>query len=116
MPVLKLPELLALAIERSLPRHCAVAFCEYLDHGRPLGGFLQAIVANDLYVAAKKSDPMNYQALRQYVDFLYEAADPRAYGSYKRYDVWVKTRAYTVDLTDPQTAQSHDGPEGQDRD
>lgn len=116
MPVSQdIAELLALAAQRGVPSHCAEPLCKYLAFGEPVGGFLQSVLANDLYVACKKPDVTNAYALQVYVDFLYEIADPRSYGSYKRYDAWVKTRAYTVDLTEPQNLRQHDGPEGQDR-
>lgn len=116
MPVSRdLDELLSLAEVRGVPYHCREQLCKYLATGHPVGGFLQALIANDLHYTVKRADVINTYALLTYVDFLLEAADPRSYGTYARYDTWVKTRAYTVDLTDLQSLQQHDGPEGQDR-
>lgn len=91
--------LVAHGITGGIPRHMRTALADYLAYGHPTGDFLKALLSNDLYGALHRADLENRMRLPNYIDYLTQHADPRAYGTHERYDTWVKTKAFTIDPT-----------------
>ncbi len=73
-----------------IPHHCREGVRAYLVQGRPTGGFLSAIFANDLRLAMAKTDDMNKGRIQDYLDFLCMYAPAKAHGSLANFGAWLK--------------------------
>ena len=62
----------------------------YIAHGIPAGGFLGAVLANDLRGASLRADASNQIALVAIVAYLEERCPKECWGSYERVDKWIK--------------------------
>ncbi len=73
-----------------VPAHCRVGVQAWIEHGRVPGGFLQAVIKNDLFLAAVRADQINAGAFRDYAHFFYNETPSECYGSKDNFDVWKK--------------------------
>ena len=64
----------------------------YIEHGIPPGGFLQAVICNDLYLAAGKADHRNIGNLPAYVEYFYNHAPMDCWGNKKKMDAWIERK------------------------
>ncbi len=70
----------------------------YMLHGIPPGGFLTALLSNDLMEAFARADDENGENMRRWCQFLYNYAPSGSYGSPARFDAWLdKFAAQFVD-------------------
>lgn len=69
------------------------AIRDYLNAGRQPGGFLTAVICNDLKAACSRADEVNLAALPAIVAFLYNEAPAAAWGSREKMDAWIDKRA-----------------------
>lgn len=74
-----------------VPGHCRPGLAEYLLVGCPVGGFLEAVLSNDLMGALGKADDVNLRALHAYGMFLYNHAPLGSYGSPENYKAWIES-------------------------
>jgi hypothetical protein len=65
----------------------------YLEHGRPVGSFLTAVLSNDLKRAVAKADDVNLPLLPAYVSYLYDHAPYASWGSEQAVETWIATHA-----------------------
>jgi len=72
-----------------LPRYMHEGICEYVENGRPVGGFLQAVISNDLKEACTHADDVNRHLLFEYMEFFYNYAPRACTGSPEAYQAWV---------------------------
>jgi hypothetical protein len=72
-----------------VPVHMHDGYIRYLLAGIEPGGFLVAVLANDLRAAVQRADPINQHALAAHIDFLCTAAPAAAWGSYAHVQGWV---------------------------
>jgi hypothetical protein len=79
----------------AVPEHLHTGLVEYLAARRPVGGFLLAVLENNLALAAVRADPESARALRELVLFLSNFASATAWGSTEAVAAW---------LTDPTPA------------
>lgn len=75
-----------------IPPHMMKAINEYVKHGKPLGGFLRAVFANDLRRAICKADEDNAPILKTYVAYVHWEIPDCCHGSYEAIDQWMKDR------------------------
>lgn len=80
-------------IERGLASYVAVelqgGLARYMfDRVRP-GGFLQAVLRNDLLEAVNRMEPGSYEVLRGLTAFLYNFAPANSWGSAERVEKWL---------------------------
>lgn len=61
----------------------------YIDHKIPPGGFLQAILCNDLKEAMGRADGSNRRRVFEYVEWLYNFAPASCWGSPEKYRAWL---------------------------
>ena len=73
-----------------IPVHCRDGLKNYLVSGIPVGSFLSAVICNDLTNACGCADDVNRHALFDYVQFLYQYAPHRAWGSPQAYKDWIE--------------------------
>lgn len=74
----------------AIPGHCRPGLRNYIDYGLPVGGFLEALLKNNLADAVLSADYMNRQALLAYARLLRNCLPPEAWGSAEAYDAWLK--------------------------
>ncbi len=82
-------DLYARALERGVPEHDIESLVMYLTKGRPLGGFLEAVVDNDLHGAIARADMANRLRLPEIMLFLDRDAPKGAFGFKGAYDNWL---------------------------
>lgn len=82
-------EYVAAMEECGVPEHMHHALAEYLTDGFLVGGFLSAVLTNDLKDAVGRADHININALPNYVRFLYNHAPSTAWGSVEAVDAWI---------------------------
>lgn len=78
--------------------HCPAAFLQslkmYADHHLSTGGFLHAVLENDLAAAVNRSDPESLEALRSIVGVAYNFLPAACWGSRAKVAAWLtKDRA-----------------------
>jgi hypothetical protein len=78
-----------------VPVHMHDAYIRYLLAGIEPGGFLVAVLANDLRAAVQRADTINQHALAAHMDFLCTAAPAAAWGSYAQVAAWVTVMTAT---------------------
>ncbi len=79
-------------IEHRIPGHMYEAILCHVLEGRPTGGFLTALLANDLMRAAQSADDANFHAIGPWLRFLYQCVPGAALGSYDAVQVWQHAR------------------------
>jgi hypothetical protein len=73
-----------------IPLHMRDGIRSYvLDH-LPVGGFLTAVIQNDLSAAASAADVENEIALGRWAKLLYNYAPSACHGSRNRMEAWLK--------------------------
>lgn len=71
-----------------LPEHMRGAVERYLSDGIPPGGFLEAVICNDLAGAVGRADPTNRRRLTDIVCFFMWHTPLRCWGSVPQYADW----------------------------
>ena len=74
----------------SVPRHMRAAIQNYLEDGQRPGGFLTALLSNDLMEAFNRADPANPQPMRAWVHFLRNELPIDSYGSPENFNRWIE--------------------------
>ncbi len=67
-------------------------FRRYVDGGVPTGGFLRAVLENDLSLAVKRADLVNRRRIHDVVRFLDELP-PVCWGSKRKVEGWLELHA-----------------------
>lgn len=62
----------------------------YIEHGCPPGGFVEAVLNNDLKESYGRADDHNLLAIPAIVAFLFNEAPRRCWGSAERVQLWMK--------------------------
>ena len=76
-----------------IPEHMKLAMTEYIESGRPVGSFLEAILTNNLKKAVANADDTNICIIPAYVKFLYNEAPSGCWGSPANYQHWLDYHA-----------------------
>lgn len=74
---------------KQIPPHMMSRLNAYINHGTYVGGFLQAVISNDLKQAVSRADDTNINLLPAYVIYLYNEAPALCWGSRERFDAWI---------------------------
>ena len=64
----------------------------YVDHGRPTGGFLRAVLANDLMQAIASGDESSLNNLPAICRYIYNEIPGNVHGSYAAVDAHVAAK------------------------
>ena len=75
---------------RNLPPYMWGAVSRYLQHGIEPGGFLKAVLCNDLFGAYARADNMNTEVMKDWCMFIYNAVPGGCHGSVETYERWVE--------------------------
>jgi hypothetical protein len=62
----------------------------YIDHKIEPGGFLTAVLCNDLTEATGRADVYNRRKLFEYIQFLYNDAPGDCWGSREKVSAWLR--------------------------
>jgi hypothetical protein len=73
----------------NVPAHTQQALADYIENGVPVGGFLNAVLANDLIGAVGSADAQNIKALKDIVGWVCACAPQGSYGSEALYRRWL---------------------------
>ena len=85
-----------------LPEHMRGAMRRWIQDGLWPGGFLTAVLQNDLVGAAMHADQINRYRLFEYADFLYNEAPRPAWGSVEATKAWAAGHIEARELTKKQ--------------
>jgi hypothetical protein len=72
-----------------IPLTCATGLAEYAVYGRQVGGFLTAVLCNDLMDACGRADATNKALIPAYAKILYNDMPSGCYGSGAKHDAWI---------------------------
>jgi hypothetical protein len=75
-----------------IPEHMMEAIIRYVDRGVPLGNFLTAVFANDLFQAVARADDYNSKIIPVYVRYIYNRCPIGCNGSYQDVESWIKKK------------------------
>ena len=73
-----------------IPEHMRESVILYVDHGIPPGGFLRAVLENNLTEAAAQADEINKHHLYDWACVMYNEIPQIARGSREMVDRWLK--------------------------
>lgn len=74
----------------SIPRHTQADLERYIENGEPVGGFLTAVLCNDLMKAAQMADEYNRPVLADIARYIAYYAPLAAYGDFKKMKAWIQ--------------------------
>lgn len=80
------------ALALLIPEHMQQGLRLYLEDGLEPGGFLYAVLTNDLAGAVGRADSTNVRRLPEYVQFLYNYAPAGSWGSERKVAAWMDAR------------------------
>ena len=73
-----------------IPENLKQSLDRYAEHKIPTGGFLHAVLANDLMEAVGRADDFNVKLLWDICNYVYNDMPITCHGSYKIVDEWLK--------------------------
>ena len=76
---------------RGVPNHLRYGLAGYILWSRPVGGFLTAVLSNDLEGTILRADTDSMVGLRQLVLFLHGEAPATSWGSPEKVERWKGT-------------------------
>ena len=65
-----------------IPEHTLAALDRYVNHRLQPGGFLTAVLSNDLFSAVGRADSQNKLVLAEICQYIYNEVPGNAWGSY----------------------------------
>lgn len=65
---------------------------EYVENGRPLGGFLYAIFTNDLWAATGRADSINLPLIPLYVNYIHNQTPFGCHGNCYMVKKWMESK------------------------
>jgi hypothetical protein len=72
----------------------------YVDQGKGVGDFLQAVICHDLWGAVGHADDENRDNLPAYCAFFHNHVPADCHGSREKYKAWIKKHADAMDQLD----------------
>jgi hypothetical protein len=79
-----------------IPDHTKAALDRYVEHKILPGGFLMAVLSNDLFGAVGRADSQNLAALPDIVKYVYNEMPGDSWGSEGQIYKWVEDRFYKM--------------------
>jgi hypothetical protein len=73
-----------------IPEHLKESLHGYARYKVPTGGFLRAVLANDLVGAFSKGDKESLAALKDIASYVYNELPSDCWGSYKIVNEWLE--------------------------
>lgn len=88
-PLLNLDDSCPPVVAAQVPNHIRLSIDAYVMYGRPVGNFLQAVLANDLMDAMRRADFFNRRMIYEICAYIHNAAPQACWGSRERYTAHV---------------------------
>ncbi|MEF8794030.1 hypothetical protein [Thiohalorhabdus sp.] len=85
---MEIPDFAKKAMARGIDEPEALSLHHYITRGDPLGGFLSAVMSNQLVEAYSKADNHNRQHMEAYAFFLFNDAPMDCWGSPEAVQEW----------------------------
>jgi hypothetical protein len=82
-----------LAAKYNVPFTIIESLDRYVDHRVPTGGFLNAVLANDLRESCARADWDNRSRIFEITNFCYNEIPAICWGSYEKVDEWLKRKS-----------------------
>jgi hypothetical protein len=79
----------ALIHYQAVPTKILEGLYNYGKHGYPLGGFLTAVVCNDLREACMRADDVNRHLIFEIVNYIYNEIPAPSWGSSDKVQAWL---------------------------
>lgn len=76
-----------------IPEATREAMVEYVENRREPGGFLSAVICNNLINAVGRADKHNLLVLKEIVQWFYNVAPSCCFGSPEKMSSWLKNEA-----------------------
>ena len=76
--------------DSQIPDHMVEPIEAYVQYGRPVGGFLTALLSNDLTGSVARADDTNRQALPAYAMLMHCRLPSQCHGSREKVDAWLQ--------------------------
>jgi len=76
-------------VAMEIPSQLVESLERYRDQGVPTGGFLEAVLSNDLKEAFGRADPFSRAAMFEIVSWCYNEMPSAAWGSPERVEAWL---------------------------
>lgn len=73
-----------------IPQHMKESLARYVEQRIPCGGFLTAILSNDLKESFARADDQNINLIKEYVIYCYNEIPSICWGSPERVEAWLK--------------------------
>jgi hypothetical protein len=73
-----------------IPERMEESLRAYLEDHRSVGGFLRAVIENDLLRAVTQADNENIANLPAFVGYLWDNAPLECWGTPEKYKTWIK--------------------------
>lgn len=81
------------ALDRLVPGHLHAGLRRYVEERRATGGFLRAVLSNDLFGAIGQADSESLAGLVGLVQWIYCHVPSNCYGSPEKVTAWLEARA-----------------------
>lgn len=76
--------------ELDIPEHMHSGVIQYVEHGVEPGGFLKAVLSNNLVDSFSKADGLNKNKIDKYITLLYNHIPADCWGSHEKVVSWMK--------------------------
>lgn len=76
-----------------LPEYLRESMEDYIERGQEVGGFLYAVLTNDLSEAVGRADDVNIERIPQIVRWIYNEAPSTCWGSKEKVKAWIEEHA-----------------------
>lgn len=83
-------------LRAKVPAHTIGAIDRYVKNRIPTGGFLRAVLENDLREAMGRADSINRESLFDIVSYIYNECPAACWGSVENVEAWLNPDARTV--------------------
>ena len=83
-----------------IPQSTRDAIDRYVNDHCPIGGFLKAVLSNDLVASFGRADEENRKALFEIVSYVYNEIPSNCWGSPEKVTKWIAAGAAARDATD----------------
>ena len=75
-----------------IPKYTKKGIDAFVKDGVPVGGFLEAVLSNDLIEAFGRADENNREAMFDIVYYLYNEVPTECYGSLEKVNNWIEKK------------------------
>lgn len=77
----------------NIPDYLKSSLDAWANTGRPTGGFLQAVLCNDLMTAVGRADPTSFSCLKEICLYVYNELPSPCWGSAEKLQAWYDKHA-----------------------